>query len=499
MPSAPVPQKRSRTLAPPTSPRIANSASRTRSAVGRTAAERRGGAARRRPLSSPATTLIHRRLRAAPSVTPVCPRPARRRSAPGRPASSGPSSGASSDPYRSSSSISSRRASVSTATSSGSSATRKRGRPCCRVPRISPSPRSARSTSASLKPSRSASIAARRRRASSEPASREQDAVRGMLAAPHPAAKLMELGEPVALRSLDQHHGRVGDVDPHLDHARRHQHVGPPGGEPLHRGLLVAGRHLPVQQADLEVGELAGAQPVGLLGRGLRLELLRALDQRTDDVRLAALAQPLADELVGAGPLLLPHHPGLDRPAPRRQLAKDGGVEIAVGGQRQGPRDRRRGHVEDVRRRPSGPLGVERGALADAEAMLLVDDADREPVEGDVGLDQRVRPDHHPELAGGEPAERLAAPRRRRRAGQQREGDRVIRQQPVQRRGVLLGERLGRRHQRRLEAGLDRAKHRVRRDHRLPGSRPLPSAGAAWGARTRGRRRSPRSRAADRP
>ena len=72
-----------------------------------------------------------------------------------------------------------------------------------------------------------------------------------------------------------------------------------------------------------------------------------------------------------------------------------------------------------------GPLGVERRALADAEAVLLVDDADGEPGELDVGLDQRVGADHQAELAAGEPVERLAPARRRRRAGEQRERDRL--------------------------------------------------------------------------
>src|SRR5436190_13165880 len=69
MPSAPVPQNRSRTLAPPSSPRIEKTASRTRSAVGRTAAARRRGVARWRPLRSPATTRItSRRDRLGPLV-----------------------------------------------------------------------------------------------------------------------------------------------------------------------------------------------------------------------------------------------------------------------------------------------------------------------------------------------------------------------------------------------------------------------------------------------
>ena len=68
--------------------------------------------------------------------------------------------------------------------------------------------------------------------------------------------------------------------------------------------------------------------------------------------------------------------------------------------------------MQDVRGGAVGPLGVERRALADAEAVLLVDDADREPRELDVGLDQGVGADDEGELAGREALERLAAARR---------------------------------------------------------------------------------------
>ncbi len=68
--------------------------------------------------------------------------------------------------------------------------------------------------------------------------------------------------------------------------------------------------------------------------------------------------------------------------------------------------------MQDVRGGAAGALGVERGALADAEAVLLVDDANAKPGELDVGLDQGVRADHaatsSPER---QPAERLAAAR----------------------------------------------------------------------------------------
>ena len=57
---------------------------------------------------------------------------------------------------------------------------------------------------------------------------------------------------------------------------------------------------------------------------------------------------------------------------------------------------------------------------------------------------------------------------------------------------MLLGQRLGRRHQHRLEAGFERPQHRVERRPRSCPSRPRPSAAAASARRSRGRRRSRR-------
>ena len=50
----------------------------------------------------------------------------------------------------------------------------------------------------------------------------------------------------------------------------------------------------------------------------------------------------------------------------------------------------------------------QRVALLDAEAVLLVDDQQREAGEAHVLLQQRVRADRQPRLAGGDARERLA-------------------------------------------------------------------------------------------
>ena len=223
-----------------------------------------------------------------------------------------------------------------------------------------------------------------------------------------------------------------------------------------------------MQQRDAVVAQLAAAQPLVLGRRRARLQRLGLLDQRAHDERLAPRVELLADEVVGPRALGIGRRDvRLHRPAPARQLAQRGDVEVAVAQQRHRARDRRRRHVQDVRHEPRLRLGVQRRALAHAEAVLLVDDDDRQPVEHDVGLDQRVRPHDERQLAGRQLVQRVGAPRGRRRAGQQRRAHGLARHQRLQRREVLLGERLGRRHEDRLHVVLDGAQHRVQRDDGL--------------------------------
>ena len=274
--------------------------------------------------------------------------------------SSGPSSGAARSPCRRSIAMTSRRASASSVASAGSSATRNRGRPCWRVPRISPSPRRVRSTSASSNPSRIVAIAY-------PPAGElglgiEQDAMTLMLSATHPPAELVELEEAVALRALDQHHGRVGDVDADLDHRRRDEHVDAACDESLHRlGLLRRG-HLTVQEPDLETGQLACPQALGLHAGRLGLQLLRVLDEWARHM-LCRPSRKRSRMNSYALSFLLAHHPGTHRPPARRELADRGRVEIAVRGQGERPRDRRGGHVQHVRRGLARALRVQRRAV----------------------------------------------------------------------------------------------------------------------------------------
>ena len=128
--------------------------------------------------------------------------------------------------------------------------------------------------------------------------------------------------------------------------------------------------------------------------------------------------------------------------------------------------------------------GRERGALLDAEAVLLVDDRDREVAQLEAFLDQRVRPDDD---VGAERSLALPLPRR---AREQRAADAELEAQVGDREEVLLSEGFRRRHERSLAPVLDRAQERVERDDRLARAdvalqEPLHRDGAR-----RGRRRS---------
>ena len=225
----------------------------------------------------------------------------------------------------------------------------------------------------------------------------------------------------------------------------------PPRGEGGHRLLLLARAHLPVQEHDAEVLELGRLQALELGGRGARLQRLGLLDQRADHERLAAGAQLLADALVGPRALALAGgDEGVDRAAAGGQLAQHGDVEVAVGGQRERARDRRGGHVQHVRREARRRLAVERAALVDAEAVLLVDHDDaRRSNSTASSISAWV-----PTSSRSSPVASLPSRSVRRAAGVEPVSSaawhELARHQLLQRREVLLGERLGRRHQRRL-------------------------------------------------
>ena len=234
---------------------------------------------------------------------------------------------------------------------------------------------------------------------------------------------------------------------------------------------------------DVEDGErraLLGLVLGGLLLAGLLRVVLLVPDARADDVRLMAVADLLAHPLPGAR-----QEVGLvggrddmagDRRAAGRELVEDGGLQVAEDGHGDRARDGRGRHDEQVGRLLA--LAAQGVALLDAEAVLFVDDDQAEVVELHLVLDQRVRADDDPGLAGDQVEQRLAAGGRAHGPGQQHHlggllgaaqhaalgqlahhlDDRAV---------VLLGEHLGGREHGGLTAGVDDGEHGAQRHHRV--------------------------------
>ena len=298
-------------------------------------------------------------------------------------------------------------------------------------------------------------------------AAREQDAERLGGPAADAAAQLVELGQAEALGVLDQHHRRVGHVDPDLDHRRRNQQVELAGLERPHDPFLRVEPEPPVDQAHPEPLERAAPEALRHLGRGLQIARLGLLDERADHVGLAAGLELASDELVDPLPLGLVANLGHDRRPPGRQLVEHGDVEIAVERQGQGAGDRGRRHDQHVR---VLALPAERRALEHAEPVLLVDDGEPEALELHRVLDEGVGADTDGRGAAAERLQgRLPLPAPL-AGGEPRHGEPERLDERAHRPEVLLGEDLGGRHEHRLRARFHGRQERHHGDDRLAGA-----------------------------
>ena len=115
----------------------------------------------------------------------------------------------------------------------------------------------------------------------------------------------------------------------------------------------------------------------------------------------------------------------------------------------------------------ASPFSRQRQALMHAEAMLLVDDGEREIVECDVVLKQRVGADQEIDLAVREPRENVVALLAALAAGQDGDAEAGGFGERCDGVEMLAGEDFGRRHQRGLPAGFDHGRGGQQRDHCL--------------------------------
>ena len=283
----------------------------------------------------------------------------------------------------------------------------------------------------------------------------EQHAVGGHRPPPDPAPQLMQLGQPESLRVFDDHQAGVGHVHPHLDDGGGDQQLQYARLELLHHPLFLDRAHPAVDQAYVQTGQQALQLGGRVLG-GLAFEHLGLLDQGADPVGLLALLAGQPDSLDHVTPAAVRQGHSGDGSAARRQLVDDGGVEVGVGGHRQGAGNGGGGHDElmgmDAVPLPFLPQGE---ALVHPEPVLLVDDHQPESLEHHLLLEDGMGAHHHLDTAVFDRGERFLPRLALLLARQPADLDAQRREPAGEVDGVLLGQQFGRRHQSHLTAVAD--------------------------------------------
>ena len=206
-------------------------------------------------------------------------------------------------------------------------------------------------------------------------------------------------------------------------------------------------------------------QALVLDGGGLEVLALGFLDDRVDDVDLAAACHLLAALLPHRFLVAVTRQHGLDGDAADGHFVDQRQVEIAVQRQGQRTRDGRGAHHQHVGGAGLGGRGL--AALLHAEAVLLVHDRQGEARQPHIALQHRVRAHQQVALARGGGGQHGAPLGGRRRTGQSLDIDAQRRAQPPHHDAVLQRQHLGRRHHHRLVALLDHEQRGDQRDERL--------------------------------
>ena len=215
----------------------------------------------------------------------------------------------------------------------------------------------------------------------------------------------------------------------------------------------------------------------------------RFLDQRADPVDARAGADHAADRFGHLADPLERKGAGVDRLPAGRLLGELGDVEVAIGRQHQGARDRRGGHHQQVDGAGSWTASAMRWCTpkrccSSTTASARSANSTSSCTNACVPTTSWIVPSARPRSVAffwREPSRPVSRARvDAGRLGERRDG-----------RVVLAGQQLGRRHQRRLRARFDGGQHGEEGDQRSCRCRRRPAAGAPCARAWPCRRRSP--------
>jgi len=156
----------------------------------------------------------------------------------------------------------------------------------------------------------------------------------------------------------------------------------------------------PCKRPSFSLGKTSRGEALVFFHGGFQLEL-RFFDDGIDDVSLMARGDFAAEKFQTPGRCCSVVMRVTIGVRAGRKLVENGNVEVAIEGQRERARNRRRRQHQDVRR-----VAVRSGfvhqalALEDAEAVLFINGHEAEPRELDVIFDQRMRADDELRFAG---------------------------------------------------------------------------------------------------
>ena len=218
----------------------------------------------------------------------------------------------------------------------------------------------------------------------------EQDAKRLVLRTTNASSKLVELRQAEPLRILDDHHVSIRNVDSDLDDCGSDQ-CGKASDAKLGDHLFLFGRGHPAVKKPDRIRRQERPPFLKLGRRRLHRKLLGFFDQWINDVGLASSGDLLSYEVDDLGQFRCLPHNGDDAPAIGGLFPKDGNIQIAVDRLREGARDRRRRHDEDIRRIAAGD---QTRSLQHAELVLLIDDNQPKIVEFARFIQERMCADN---------------------------------------------------------------------------------------------------------
>ena len=287
-------------------------------------------------------------------------------------------------------------------------------------------------------------------------------------ASAYPAPELVHLGQPEPVRSLDDHQGSIGHIDPHFHHSRSDQHFRFIPGKAFHHRVFLFRLQTAMEEAAGNALEIGGSQYFIQFLRRLGIHPFTFFNQWTYHIGLVTFPDLMDHALVHRRPFVFCITKGLDRFSSRGQSLHQRYVQVPVYRKGQSPGNGRRSH--DQHMGCKGTLLLELGPLGHPEPVLLIGDGQGQRMEHHCILDQGIGPHHRLDGTIGQPFQHLPSCFGRQAAGQKGRPDPCWFQDFLHFLVVLFGQDFRRCHQASLVAVFHRLCQGQERQGRFPGA-----------------------------